>query len=90
MMRLALPILGNPDSSVQMASFHRSSVMMTELSYEDLVALLRGGKLHLVDVREPSEIKETGKIPGAINIPRTFQFIVSALVCIILSRDYHI
>jgi rhodanese-related sulfurtransferase len=28
-----------------------------------------GKKLVLVDVREPSEIKESGMIPGAIHIP---------------------
>ena len=49
---------------------HRSATLLKDLSYEDLVALIRGGNLHLIDVREPSEIQETGKIPGAINIPR--------------------
>ncbi|OQR67827.1 thiosulfate sulfurtransferase/rhodanese domain-containing protein 1-like, partial [Tropilaelaps mercedesae] len=58
---------GGPEM-LQTAKLHRSSVMMMELSYEDLVALQRGGDLHLIDVREPSEIQETGKIPGAINI----------------------
>lgn len=57
-------------NNVQTAKFHRSAVAMNELSYEDLIALLNGGNLHLVDVREPCEIKETGKIPGAVNIPR--------------------
>lgn len=49
---------------------HRSATMLKDLSYEDLIALLRGGDPHLIDVREPNEIRETGKIPGAINIPR--------------------
>ncbi|XP_022656501.1 thiosulfate sulfurtransferase/rhodanese-like domain-containing protein 1 [Varroa destructor] len=56
-------------SGLRTAMLHRSSVVMTKLEYEDLVALLGGGNLHLVDVREPSEIRETGRIPGAINIP---------------------
>ncbi|KAG6005855.1 hypothetical protein E4U21_007563 [Claviceps maximensis] len=35
----------------------------------DGVRLARFGKITIVDVREPSEIQETGVIPGAINIP---------------------
>ncbi|KAG5983832.1 hypothetical protein E4U55_006982 [Claviceps digitariae] len=31
----------------------------------------RSGKVVIVDVREPHELQQTGKIPGAINIPMT-------------------
>ena len=30
----------------------------------------RGGDLQMIDVREPEELEESGKIPGTINIPR--------------------
>lgn len=46
-----------------------SSVDFQDLSYEDLVALLKGGNIQLVDVREPAEVAASGKIGNAINIP---------------------
>lgn len=39
------------------------------LNYEQLIALLKEGKIVLVDVREPKELKETGVLPGSHNIP---------------------
>ncbi|KAK2924093.1 Rhodanese-like domain [Fusarium oxysporum f. sp. vasinfectum] len=36
-----------------------------------LIAAARSGDVVLIDVREPVELFETGKIPGAINIPIT-------------------
>lgn len=41
----------------------------TNLSYDDLQALIDCGDIQLFDVREPKEILDTGKIPCAINIP---------------------
>ncbi|KAJ8303825.1 hypothetical protein KUTeg_018618 [Tegillarca granosa] len=41
----------------------------TELSYEDLVALLESGGIQLIDVREKREIQEQGAFPGSVNIP---------------------
>jgi rhodanese-related sulfurtransferase len=42
-----------------------------DLSYEDLLEVkAKGDAVVLIDVREPSEIQETGKLPGSINIPR--------------------
>ncbi|XP_064615421.1 thiosulfate sulfurtransferase/rhodanese-like domain-containing protein 3, partial [Liolophura sinensis] len=41
----------------------------TDLTYEDLVALLDSGDIQLFDVREPKELEETGKIPRSVNIP---------------------
>lgn len=41
----------------------------TNLSYDDLDALIECGDIQLFDVREPKEILDTGKIPCAVNIP---------------------
>jgi hypothetical protein len=43
-----------------------------DLSYDDIIALKRGNEIFLIDVREPSEIKETGKLPESVHIPRKF------------------
>ena len=44
-----------------------------DVTLEDLTSLL--GKspltLRLIDVREPKDIEETGRIPTSINVPRT-------------------
>lgn len=42
---------------------------LTELSYEELVALIESGGVQLIDVREKREIQEQGEFPGSINIP---------------------
>uniref|UniRef100_G3MSR0 Rhodanese domain-containing protein n=1 Tax=Amblyomma maculatum TaxID=34609 RepID=G3MSR0_AMBMU len=46
-----------------------SSVNFQDLTYEDLNALLLGGDIQLIDVREPAEVAASGKIGNAINIP---------------------
>uniref|UniRef100_A0A1E1WZ30 Putative secreted salivary gland peptide n=1 Tax=Amblyomma aureolatum TaxID=187763 RepID=A0A1E1WZ30_9ACAR len=46
-----------------------SSVNFQDLTYEDLDALLQGGDIQLIDVREPAEVATSGKIGNAINIP---------------------
>lgn len=46
-----------------------SSINFQDISFEDLEALINGGDIQLIDVREPSEIKSSGKIGQAINIP---------------------
>ena len=43
--------------------------MAERIPIPELQKKLKGGKLVLVDVREASEIKESGAIPGAIHIP---------------------
>ena len=43
--------------------------MAERIPIPELQKKLKGGKLVLVDVRESSEIKESGAIPGAIHIP---------------------
>jgi len=40
-----------------------------DLEYEDLLALLESGDIQLFDVREPFEVKQTGMIKSATNIP---------------------
>jgi rhodanese-related sulfurtransferase len=40
------------------------------LSVDDVAAELESGEAVLVDLREPEELEATGKIPGAINVPR--------------------
>lgn len=46
-----------------------SSINFQDISFEDLEALINGGDIQLIDVREPSEITSSGKIGQAINIP---------------------
>ncbi|HEY2382488.1 MAG TPA: rhodanese-like domain-containing protein [Terriglobia bacterium] len=43
--------------------------MAERIPIPDLQKKLNSGKLVLVDVRDASEIKESGAIPGAIHIP---------------------
>jgi rhodanese-related sulfurtransferase len=43
--------------------------MAERIPIPELQKKLKTGKLVLVDVRESSEIKESGAIPGAIHIP---------------------
>ena len=43
--------------------------MAERIPIPELQKKLKTGKLVLVDVREPSEIKESGAIPAAIHIP---------------------
>jgi len=45
-------------------------VKKTEITYEELSDLVDAGTLHLVDVREPADVSETGIIKSAVNIPR--------------------
>lgn len=43
-----------------------------DLFYDDIIALKQRNEIILIDVREPSEIKETGILPGSVHIPRKF------------------
>ncbi|PSN51408.1 hypothetical protein C0J52_05437 [Blattella germanica] len=40
-----------------------------DLCYDDIIHLTKKKEIILIDVREPSEIKETGQLPGSIHIP---------------------
>lgn len=39
-------------------------------SYEDVLDLPNRPEILLVDVREPNELAESGRIPTSINVPR--------------------
>lgn len=45
-------------------------IKIPTVSYEEVKDLPNHPKKTLIDVREPSELQETGIIPTAINIPR--------------------
>lgn len=40
-----------------------------DLFYADIVNLSGKKEIILIDVREPAEIQETGKLPGSTHIP---------------------
>ncbi|XP_013785716.1 thiosulfate sulfurtransferase/rhodanese-like domain-containing protein 3 [Limulus polyphemus] len=46
-----------------------TSIKGRDITFEDLEALVHGGDIQLIDVREPKEIEEYGTIPNSINIP---------------------
>ena len=47
---------------------NEAHMMVPKIQYEELADIK--GALMLIDVRESSEIEETGSIDGAVNIPR--------------------
>ena len=47
-----------------------ATMSVTDVSVEELDCLLQEGRVQLFDVREPSELLDTGKIPRSVNIPR--------------------
>lgn len=47
-----------------------SQINVPVVSYEEIKNLPNHPEKTLIDVREPDEVKETGIIPTAINIPR--------------------
>lgn len=46
-----------------------ASAASRDLHYKDIVELSAQKKIILIDVREPAEIQETGKLPGSTHIP---------------------
>lgn len=55
-----------------------SSIEMSEIeiaTYEEIKDLPNHPEKLLIDVREPHELENTGKIPSSINIPRKFNLI---------------
>ncbi|GFY52429.1 hypothetical protein TNIN_205251 [Trichonephila inaurata madagascariensis] len=64
----------NRTNSVQVLCLPRSfSVNMADklkvIEYENLKDKVLGGEIVLIDVREPAELKDDGKIPNSVNIP---------------------
>ncbi|XP_019499174.1 PREDICTED: thiosulfate sulfurtransferase/rhodanese-like domain-containing protein 3 [Hipposideros armiger] len=45
------------------------TTVFKDVTYKELKSLLNSKKIMLIDVREPWEILEHGKIPGSVNIP---------------------
>lgn len=43
------------------------------LSYEDMLKIIHQPEKVIIDVRNPEEIKSSGKIPSSINIPCMFR-----------------
>ena len=41
----------------------------SDISYDQLVEILKNNKATVIDVRNPEELKDYGAIPGAVNIP---------------------
>jgi len=52
----------------------KPALKKTEITCEEMSKLIDSGKLHLYDVREPSDVNETGVIKSAVNIPRAVNF----------------
>lgn len=52
-----------------MASVSASGPTTKDLSYNDIIQLKQKNEIILIDVRELSEIQETGKLPGSVHIP---------------------
>jgi rhodanese-related sulfurtransferase len=48
---------------------YHAGIMSERIPIPELQTKLKAGKMVLVDVRDASEIKESGAIPGAIHIP---------------------
>ena len=46
-----------------------SSTSNRDLFYDDIIKLSSKKEITLIDVREPAEIQETGKLPGSTHIP---------------------
>lgn len=49
----------------------KSGTRKLDVTREDLQKLIEAGTVNLYDVREPDEVKASGAIPNAINIPCT-------------------
>ncbi|WP_210482674.1 rhodanese-like domain-containing protein [Microvirga antarctica] len=47
-----------------------ANAVVTKLPPPDAVAKIRSGHVLVVDVRDPSEVQQTGKIKGAVNVSR--------------------
>lgn len=53
-------------------------------TYDEVLDLPNHPEKVLIDVREPSELKEFGQIPTSINIPRKFFFFIFGFSLIFL------
>lgn len=46
-----------------------SDTSSRNVDYSQLVGLMNKDNVTVIDVREKNELKETGQIPGSLNIP---------------------
>jgi hypothetical protein len=56
-----------------------------DLCYNDIIELKQRNEIILIDVRDVSEIEETGKLPGSVHIPRKFPH----TICRHYRRQHH-
>lgn len=61
----------SPAADVAEGEKAKANVSKTQVSFDDLKSLIASGKVTLVDVREPEELKDVGGLPGCTNIPLT-------------------
>lgn len=54
---------------------------VTNVKFEDFKKFTKDPSALVIDVREPDELRETGAIPGSINIPRNYLFAFSNCYC---------
>ena len=47
-----------------------ANASVTKLTPQDAAAQIRAGQVLVVDVRDPSELAQSGKVKGAVNVPR--------------------
>ena len=52
------------------AMLEAANAVVPRISPDELRAMQRRGSVSVVDVREDDEVRESGKIPGAVAIPR--------------------
>lgn len=52
------------------AMMDTANAAVPRISADDAEALIKSGKAVVVDVREMQELQATGKVPGALHIPR--------------------
>lgn len=50
------------------------------VNIEELQAMIAANDIQLIDVREPYELVESGRIPNSINVPRKFSFVCKLLL----------
>ncbi|XP_068841628.1 thiosulfate sulfurtransferase/rhodanese-like domain-containing protein 3 [Capricornis sumatraensis] len=55
--------------SIKRSCLNFCTTICEDVTYKELKNLLKSKKIMLIDVREPWEIHESGKIPGSVNIP---------------------
>lgn len=50
------------------------------VSYEDMLKIIQQPQKVIIDVRNPDEVRDTGKIPSSINIPCKNNYLTKLLL----------